>query len=308
MKLPPVLPLLDPTEQGPPPYNPQREEGRVPPERAAVAAPSGGLKLGIVRLGRAAGKTKYALLDEVDISLVQRYAFQARVEVDRNGCGARVTAVVFELSDVKRDHPVYLQDLIWELHKGGIASGFKVIHKNGIGVDNRLDNLMLVSKEEATSMNRGSDVQCSVRDSSRTNWTSNNFRTKDLGNDGASLEEGLYWIAIQQLPMDPVEEVRKVRSILLSLHRSLACEQRLLDGNGEFISSREAEEYAIYECRFPPCTRIEQEIREFSICGRCQEARYCGPLCQQRDWPFHKKYCRERKPHSSSDDKNGPER
>ena len=23
--------------------------------------------------------------------------------------------------------------------------------------------------------------------------------------------------------------------------------------------------------------------------------RYCGPLCQQRDWPLHKKVCRERR-------------
>ena len=27
---------------------------------------------------------------------------------------------------------------------------------------------------------------------------------------------------------------------------------------------------ADYECRYPPCTRIERELREFSICGRCQ--------------------------------------
>ena len=26
-----------------------------------------------------------------------------------------------------------------------------------------------------------------------------------------------------------------------------------------------------------------------------QEARYCGTSCQQRDWPSHKRYCRERR-------------
>lgn len=37
------------------------------------------------------------------------------------------------------------------------------------------------------------------------------------------------------------------------------------------------------------------QLREFNICGRCQVARYCGSQCQQRDWPAHKKQCRERK-------------
>ncbi|CAG2101993.1 unnamed protein product [Medioppia subpectinata] len=56
------------------------------------------------------------------------------------------------------------------------------------------------------------------------------------------------------------------------------------------------EESAYYECHYAPCARIEREPRQFSICGRCQETRYCGTQCQQRDWPYHKKYCRER-PH-----------
>lgn len=37
------------------------------------------------------------------------------------------------------------------------------------------------------------------------------------------------------------------------------------------------------------------QLREFNICGRCQVARYCGSQCQQKDWPAHKKHCRERK-------------
>lgn len=37
------------------------------------------------------------------------------------------------------------------------------------------------------------------------------------------------------------------------------------------------------------------QLREFNICGRCQVARYCGSQCQQKDWPAHKKHCREKK-------------
>src|SRR5699024_8407339 len=49
-----------------------------------------------------------------------------------------------------------------------------------------------------------------------------------------------------------------------------------------------------YECHYPPCVRIEREPREFSICGRCQETRYCGTVCQQLDWPHHKRTCRSK--------------
>ncbi|PVD21753.1 hypothetical protein C0Q70_17554 [Pomacea canaliculata] len=51
-----------------------------------------------------------------------------------------------------------------------------------------------------------------------------------------------------------------------------------------------------YECHYPPCTKMEKELREFSICGRCQQVRYCGTFCQERDWPMHKRFCREKKP------------
>ena len=72
-------------------------------------------------------------------------------------------------------------NLLWffrETHRGGIAPGWKVIHINNISVDNRLENLALVPmgapQPSETVQHR---------------------------------EHTLYWVAIQQLPADPVEEV-----------------------------------------------------------------------------------------------------
>uniref|UniRef100_T1JKH2 MYND-type domain-containing protein n=1 Tax=Strigamia maritima TaxID=126957 RepID=T1JKH2_STRMM len=218
--------------------------------------PMSGFKLGIVRLGRAAGKTKYALLDERDIQLVQQYAFEARVEVDRDGNGAKIYAYAYDINR-GRSSGQHVHELLWERHSGGIAPGFKVIHKNGVTVDNRMENLALVS--------------CNTKEPI--------FEEPHTKNR----EQSLYWVAIQQLPADPVEEQYPESFIT-----------KFYNANGEIVEE-EDDSTCYYECHYPPCTNMEKELREFSICGRCQEARYCGTYCQQKDWPVHKKFCRERK-------------
>lgn len=214
-----------------------------------------GLKLGIVRLGRAAGKTKYALLDERDIGLVHQFTFEARTEIDKNGCGAKVYAFAY-IHERGRQSGKYVHQMLWERHRGGLAPGFKVVHKNCVTVDNRLENLVVVPEPLAER------------------WCNHSHH-----ND---IENSLYWVAIQQLPHDPADEYSETTVM------------RYYNSNGEIVEE-EDDSFCYYECRYAPCVGMERELREFSICGRCQEARYCGPACQQKDWSNHKRFCREKR-------------
>ncbi|GFQ74504.1 zinc finger MYND domain-containing protein 19 [Trichonephila clavata] len=105
-----------------------------------------GFLYGLVILGPAAGKLKYTLLDKQDISLLQNHLLEAFVEVDRNGQGARVFAFAYDVKKGK-ERGRYVHEMLWEKYFGGIAPGYKVVHKNGITVDNRVGNLDLCPKE-----------------------------------------------------------------------------------------------------------------------------------------------------------------
>ena len=128
-----------------------------------------------------------------------------------------------------------------ERHCGGIAPGFKVVHKNCVSVDNRLENLMLVPEALAhrwcqhhasdasdviSSGNSGGSSRTSgssalsVRSGEESkNKESGSASHGDSGNESgaestadaseeeSTREQSLYWIAIQQLPQEPLDEV-----------------------------------------------------------------------------------------------------
>jgi len=219
-------------------------------------------KLGIVKLGKVAGKTKYTLLDERDIGLVHQYTFEARLDIDRNGGGARIFAVCY-IYEQGRDSSVHVQDLLWRRHHGGVADGWSVVHRNCVTVDNRLENLMLVPSSMVSRWCGHVDQRHVTRGS----------KDQDMS---------LYHLAMQQLPFDPEDEY--VEPLTL----------RYYNHHGQLVEEDD-DCHTYYECRYAPCIMMEKGLREFSICGRCQQARYCGPLCQQKDWPFHKKVCREKR-------------
>ena len=200
---------------------------------------------------------KYSLLDERDISLVHEYTFEARTEVDRNGCGASIFAFAFRFDAEKGKVGKYVQDVLWERHRGSIAPGHRVVHKNGISVDNRLENLLLVPVSVAQSwtlqhqlqQQRHLDREQRQREyaeldgggggggggggrrrddnakldgegaaaPSTSSSSSSSTKHHPAGPEMAeSPEQSLYWIAIQQLPQESMEEVSECVISLVS--------------------------------------------------------------------------------------------
>eukprot|EP00127_Corallochytrium_limacisporum_P003580 Clim_evm63s150 gene=Clim_evmTU63s150 len=237
------------------------------------SAPTGtGLKLGIVHLGRAGGKPKYMLLEAADIPFVKQFCFEVRIEVDPNGEGAAVFAFARRPDTLEEGKPSSTADipdaashvdsqglfhvLLWQYRIGPIPTGYKVMHCNGITVDNRLTNLQLVDEKEYPSP------------------------TASLVDRGTIRPEGtLYAAALRQLPLgmenDPQNNTQTFD----------------LDPNGDVVEAVAAQPYRVNECQYGLCFNMELLSGEYVSCDRCGRTRYCSARCQHMDWRNHKKEC-----------------
>ena len=52
------------------------------------------------------------MLDQLDIRLIEDFIFEARMEVNKDGAGAKVFAFAYRY-DQPRETGKYLQDLLW---------------------------------------------------------------------------------------------------------------------------------------------------------------------------------------------------
>lgn len=119
---------------------------------------------------------------------------QARLEVDLASSSGAVVFAYAYLTRQSRHSAILLQDLIWRRHNGPIPERKRVVHRNHISMDNRLDNLCLIDIRNAHVWYTRTNAVKSTSSSSLSNSPSND---KATAND---LHLTLYWAAIQQLP------------------------------------------------------------------------------------------------------------
>ncbi|OXA58622.1 zinc finger MYND domain-containing protein 19 isoform X1 [Folsomia candida] len=263
------------------------------------------VRLGIVKLGTAVGKTKYALIDEVDIQHIHNYKFDARLEIDRNGDGLKVLAMGHPKAT--GSDPLPLQNILWENRHGRIDYGFEVRHLNGITMDNRMDNLCIVPKwisrleqdkilqsrclESHSWERRRRSRRQENEDEEMLSDNENNESRREDKSERRRGENSLYWKAITQLLSNETDEQKNAGSA--------PCSRAYYTTEGELIS-RDSPGFYFFECHYAPCNAIETEPREFAMCGRCQGARYCSRMCQKDDWSIHRDHCSEVRRGSSS--------
>eukprot|EP00051_Salpingoeca_urceolata_P032295 m.15114 g.15114 ORF g.15114 m.15114 type:complete len:249 (-) comp4963_c0_seq1:207-953(-) len=234
-----------------------QEPEDMPPSVSAV-------KLGVVYLGLVCGKHKYTLLDEKDIAFVRQFTLHARVVIDPDGTGAHVYATAKPLVDdgaPQSSSPELFHEALWKNHFGQIEPGCKVVHKNGITVDNRLTNLAIVPSDTPT------DVSARLSDSLF-------FESQD----SLTRSVELYSIALSRLP--PFDG----RPVPSNTDEGV---------NGEDEAQPDAS--SLFECQRPACCNIQALCDEHVACSGCDGAWYCSAECLRLDTTRHQGECQARR-------------
>eukprot|EP01137_Pigoraptor_chileana_P026588 Opistho-2@8108 len=266
------------------------------------------LKLGVVRLGKLCGKHKYMVIDATDIPFVRQFAFQARLELDRDGTGARIVAYAYHVmgqgcsttshtrSERPRSSAAALTSPNGEESGTGDADDAPVASMSSMLNEGPFHDLLwqyhfgkipsgytLRHRNSVSVDNRISNLDLVPLDQSYLLWSRRAVPQSQSG------DASIYVAALNQLREQEREVVEGCHvgagSAAFSVYPSLA-----LDANGDaFFETGDAALF--YECQNVSCTQMESEIREFHLCGRCRVARYCGPACQQMDWNRHRLEC-----------------
>ncbi|CAF1150605.1 unnamed protein product [Adineta steineri] len=150
----------------------------------------------IIKLGSFAGKIKYCLFDTFFIPLLK--IFKLKIKYIDN-------QLIVIANDGLED--ILLHNLIWEyFYQYTIPDNYTIYHRNGITMDNRLENLLLISNNM---------IYLPLKSSSKSSF---------------------YWNIISNLPID-MDEVDYHNSILnqsdLYECHNAACTQLLINSSNE---------------------------------------------------------------------------
>jgi len=226
----------------------------------ATGGPAEPVKLCVMYLGIVCGKHKYTLLEEEDIHYASDFTIEPDLQIDRNGTGGYIFVnAKSKRGEGEMDH---LHNLLWINRFGWIQPGSKVVHRNGITVDNRVANLALVDVN--TPMGVVPKVVTQTETESR-------FSGGDL-----------YRLALSRLPDFETRQFEQ------SAERNGPPRQVEIYTTADGVQDHGA---PLYECLHAACCNLELDGSSFVRCPSCSHARYCSDKCLDLDSTRHLKIC-----------------